>query len=69
MLFRSPKLFQEFYRANDPVNQQIRGTGLGLALVKRIIEAHHGTISVASELSQGTTFTITLPATGEPVAP
>ncbi|MBI2093171.1 MAG: GHKL domain-containing protein [Candidatus Omnitrophica bacterium] len=56
-----PKLFQEFYRANDPVNQQIRGTGLGLALVKRIIEAHHGTIQVASEKNKGSTFTLTLP--------
>lgn len=55
-----PKLFQEFYRSGDPINQQIRGTGLGLALVKRIIEAHRGTITVASEKGAGTTFTITL---------
>lgn len=57
-----PKLFQEFYRANDPVNQQIRGTGLGLALVKRIVEAHHGRIWVSSEKGKGSTFSVSLPA-------
>ncbi len=56
-----PKLFQEFYRANDPINQQIRGTGLGLALVKRIIEAHQGQIWVNSEKEKGSTFSIRLP--------
>jgi two-component system sensor histidine kinase BaeS len=55
------KLFQEFYRANDPINQQIRGTGLGLALVKRIVEAHQGTIEVTSTKGQGSTFTVRLP--------
>ena len=55
------KLFQEFYRANDPVNQQVRGTGLGLALVKRIVEAHHGRIWVESEKGKGSTFSVSLP--------
>lgn len=63
-----PKLFQEFYRANDPVNQQVRGTGLGLALVKRIVLAHQGNIAVASEKGKGTTFTIQLPANPTPEA-
>jgi signal transduction histidine kinase len=56
-----PKLFQEFYRSSDPINQEVRGTGLGLALVKRIVEAHHGTISVTSEKGKGSTFTLSLP--------
>ena len=56
-----PKLFQEFYRANDPINQQVRGTGLGLALVKRIVDAHHGRISVSSEQGKGSTFVVSLP--------
>jgi len=56
------KLFQEFYRANDPINQQVRGTGLGLALVKRIVEAHQGRIAVTSEKGKGSTFSVTLPA-------
>ena len=62
-----PKLFQEFYRSSNPINERVRGTGLGLVLVKRIIEAHHGNISVASEPGKGTTFTFTLPL--EPSAP
>ncbi len=56
-----PKLFQEFYRSCDPINQQIRGTGLGLALVKRIVEAHQGKIWVTSDRGKGSTFFINLP--------
>ncbi len=57
-----PKLFQEFYRVNDPINQEVRGTGLGLVLVKRIVEAHRGRIAVTSEKGKGTTVTVQLPA-------
>ncbi len=56
-----PKLFQEFYRSASPVNEQVRGTGLGLALAKRIVEAHHGAIAVSSALGTGSTFTVLLP--------
>lgn len=56
-----PKLFTEFYRVDTPMNQEIKGTGLGLSLVKRIIEAHKGTIGVESKLGKGTTFYFTLP--------
>jgi signal transduction histidine kinase len=56
-----PKLFQEFFRVLDPANQQIQGTGLGLALVKRIVEAHHGQITVTSEPGKGSTFSVRLP--------
>ncbi len=59
-----PKLFQEFYRSADPINQQVRGTGLGLALVKRIVEAHQGKIWVTSERGKGSTFFVSLPAEG-----
>ncbi|MBI4003687.1 MAG: GHKL domain-containing protein [Candidatus Omnitrophica bacterium] len=56
-----PKLFQEFFRVSDPANQQVQGTGLGLALVKRIVEAHHGQIAVTSEPGNGSTFSVRLP--------
>ncbi len=57
-----PDLFQEFYRTSHPMNQQLRGTGLGLALVKRIVEAHHGQMTVRSTPGKGSTFTVRLPA-------
>lgn len=56
-----PKLFQEFFRVSDPANQPVQGTGLGLALVKRIVEAHHGQIAVTSEPGKGSTFSVRLP--------
>jgi adenylate cyclase len=56
-----PKLFQEFYRSSNPINEKVRGTGLGLVLVKKIIEAHQGNIWVNSEVGKGTTFSFTIP--------
>ncbi|MFH1457616.1 MAG: ATP-binding protein [Candidatus Omnitrophota bacterium] len=55
------KIFEEFYRVDNPINQEVKGTGLGLALVKNIIEAHQGKIWVKSKLDKGSTFSITLP--------
>ena len=56
-----PMLFTEFFRADNSVNRERKGTGLGLVLVKRIIEAHGGRIAVHSEVGKGTTFSFTLP--------
>lgn len=54
-----PHLFDRFYR--EPSHEQeIAGTGLGLNIVKRIVESHHGQIHVESTPGQGSTFTITL---------
>ena len=50
-------IFAPFYRSNEV--RDVYGHGLGLALVKRIIDIHHGTIQVATELGKGTTFTVT----------
>jgi signal transduction histidine kinase len=55
------KIFDPFYRAPDVVAAQIHGAGLGLSLVKRIVEAHGGEISVVSAPGAGSTFTVTLP--------
>ncbi len=54
-----PHIFDKFYRVRDDRDQE--GSGLGLAMVKSIIKAHNGTISVRSERDKGSAFTITLP--------
>ena len=57
-------IFEEFYRVDNPINEGVKGTGLGLALVKHIIEAHTGKIWVKSKFGSGSTFSFTLPRTG-----
>ena len=55
------KLFDEFYRVDNEINQNVKGTGLGLALAKKIIVAHNGKIWLTSKVNEGTTFYFTLP--------
>lgn len=55
------KIFEKFYRGKNAVKYYIKGTGLGLALVKYTVEAHNGRIEVESEPGWSTVFTITLP--------
>ncbi len=54
------KIFEEFYRVDNTINQEVKGTGLGLTLVKHIIEAHRGRMWVKSKLGEGSTFSFTL---------
>lgn len=57
-----PKVFSRFYRVDKSQNPDGRHTGLGLAISQRAVEAHGGTITVASKgLDKGSTFTVTLP--------
>jgi signal transduction histidine kinase len=56
------RIFEKFYRVNDPQHASVPGTGLGLTLVAHVVAAHHGDIQVHSEVGRGTTFSIVLPA-------
>lgn len=55
------KIFQRFYRVDPSRNNKIKGNGLGLSIVKKMIENVNGNISVESELQKGTIFLITIP--------
>jgi signal transduction histidine kinase len=57
-----PHIFEPFYRGREVVAAQVHGNGLGLSLVKNIIEAHGGTITVSSVPGEGTAFRLSLPA-------
>jgi signal transduction histidine kinase len=56
------RVFDAFFRGKKAVQDQIHGTGLGLHLVKKIVEAHGGTLSLESELGAGSTFIVRIPA-------
>jgi len=56
-----PFIFDQFYRVKREETKHIKGTGLGLPIAKKIIEAHNGSIRVNSIVNQGTTFTILIP--------
>jgi protein-histidine pros-kinase len=56
-----PRIFREFEQLDSGAARRFPGTGLGLALSKKLVELHHGSISVRSEFGRGTTFFVTLP--------
>ena len=55
-------LFDEFDRSSNPDARRRPGSGLGLAIVKRVMSRHHGRVEVESELGQGSTFRLVVPA-------
>jgi signal transduction histidine kinase len=55
-------VFEPFFRGRHAVSHQIHGSGLGLSLVRRIVDAHGGRVELDSELGRGSTFTMCLPA-------
>lgn len=57
-----PRVFDQFYRADQSRNRATGGAGLGLTIVKKLVDAHGGEISVESESGRGTTFKVVLPA-------
>lgn len=55
------RVFERFFRVDEDRARASGGTGLGLSIVKNVAESHGGTVSVVSELDEGSTFTVTLP--------
>ena len=55
------KIFERFHRVDNRDNREIGGTGIGLFLVKSLVEAHHGQVTVESEIGKGTSFIFILP--------
>lgn len=55
------RIFEKFYRGRHGVTLAVRGTGLGLAVARQLVEAHAGTIGVRSIIGKGSTFWLRLP--------
>ena len=54
------RIFEGFYRIENQETGNIAGTGLGLTVAREIVEAHHGTIKVESEVGKGSKFSVIL---------
>ena len=61
-----PHIFDRFYRVQADRSRNTGGTGLGLAIVRAIVQAHHGSIQVDSQLDLGSKFIVTLPTKATP---
>jgi two-component system, OmpR family, phosphate regulon sensor histidine kinase PhoR len=55
------RVFEKFYRADDRLSRSIEGSGLGLSIVKHVVQAHRGRIALKSVVGEGSTFTISIP--------
>ena len=58
------RIFEPFFRGRSARADQVEGSGLGLSVVKRVVEAHGGRVEVSSEPGEGSTFIVDLPAAG-----
>jgi two-component system, OmpR family, phosphate regulon sensor histidine kinase PhoR len=58
------RIFDEFFRAKNAYSAHVPGTGLGLSLVKRLLDMHHGTITVEAAPGKGSEFTVSIPIEG-----
>jgi signal transduction histidine kinase len=62
------KIFERFYRLGSELRRETQGVGIGLSIVRHIVEAHGGKVTVRSNVGQGSRFTIELPATSKQTA-
>jgi signal transduction histidine kinase len=58
------RIFERFYRVDVARSRATGGTGLGLSIVRHVVEGHGGTVSVTSQLGEGSTFLVKIPAGG-----
>jgi signal transduction histidine kinase len=65
-LDEQPRLFQRFFRASTAREHAVQGTGLGLSLVKAVVERHGGRVDLDSSPGKGTTVAVTLPVVQVP---
>jgi two-component system phosphate regulon sensor histidine kinase PhoR len=56
------RVFEKFYRADDRLSRDIEGSGLGLSIVKHVVQAHGGKVALRSALGQGSVFVLSVPA-------
>jgi adenylate cyclase len=66
---RLPQLFDRFYQAEGSVDRTYEGSGLGLALVKELVQVHGGQVQVESQVGQGSCFTVLLPTGSDHLPP